>query len=586
MTWINADDLLLPGAFEVLHRVAVRSEIDWCLSIHTMKREQGAVEMFYVPLPHQIIAAGLCDGEHWQHVMQEGTFWRMRLFKECAEEFRQFKYAGDWFLWFSFARKGYLPYSFPQSTACFFFRSGQVSEEKKSEYDLEIFETRKRYQEARSLESFRDEVLVHGEVTVDPYSDHCRRVHHKLRIVKSTGSIYELGVERFEYLSSEYNWQWEMYGGRKPTVNLLESLESTTGSVSVGESSNLQIRHVVSPLTRREIPDLKFLIVGCPKPSQDSERLQWHLVIDSVWTDDEIQQIRMLITSSHLDKVTPHFHSVGLAPEESIYIRWDPEVGEMPPCELAYGLKSGPNLQFFRSLKFVQQYQIDEQDAVLLLEMDNFPLRKFWVDELNVRLAGLPVFLVAGMHYQGETLLMDSIKYHLNGNAVYGIGHPGFKHFISLWEEVLVTCVSYAQSGPNVAYDVAIEYFLDKFDEIYETIQLAISNSGERDVACDINQYKQAFMEFKEHFFTLNDLLIHLEGPDEQRSKKPFDIGGFVEKYPNACLVHSKAAGLVWNSLTAIISGVKIYHHPLNREIQLQRLNRKHTRFSSQVSDL
>ncbi len=130
MTWINADDRLVPGAFATVVSMFARyPNIDWVTGRHTMITESG--EILYlsplIPYPRQAVAAGIFDGRSTQaFVQQEGTFWRARLWEKAGGLDPRFRLAGDLDLWRRFARHSDLV-SADTMLGCFRVREGQLS---------------------------------------------------------------------------------------------------------------------------------------------------------------------------------------------------------------------------------------------------------------------------------------------------------------------------------------------------------------------------------------------------------------------------------------------------------------------------
>ncbi len=108
MTWLNADDALWPDCLERIARVAAsRPDVTWLGGARCLVDASGAIAE-YDPLnqyPREILAAGLCEGKHWQFLQQEGSFWRRSLYDAAGGLDTRFRLAGDWDLWRRFAEK-------------------------------------------------------------------------------------------------------------------------------------------------------------------------------------------------------------------------------------------------------------------------------------------------------------------------------------------------------------------------------------------------------------------------------------------------------------------------------------------------
>ncbi|MGF1492704.1 MAG: exostosin family protein [Microcoleaceae cyanobacterium] len=154
------------------------------------------------------------------------------------------------------------------------------------------------------------------------------------------------------------------------------------------------------------------------------------------------------------------FISCRLAEKESVYIRKIPK--EISKMEIhPYGLKSGPNLQFFRSLQELMASE-SEYTSVLLQEVDTIPLKVHWIDSINKEIAGLNNALLIGTNYSGASRLNSEQVNHINGNAIYCLGNPAFKNFLFLWE---ILVVEVCKKAPWNAYDTATEWAIEYIDD-------------------------------------------------------------------------------------------------------------------------
>jgi glycosyltransferase involved in cell wall biosynthesis len=143
--WINSDDILLPGAFALLYEIDKQlptRKIDWLTGASSVDWDDLPVAWGDRPVNREIISAGLCDGECWSFIQQEGTFFRKKLWNsiDVSKYFASYRYAGDWNLWRLMA-KGNEIYQTPWPIGNFSRREGQISQSKKSEYLDEINRT-------------------------------------------------------------------------------------------------------------------------------------------------------------------------------------------------------------------------------------------------------------------------------------------------------------------------------------------------------------------------------------------------------------------------------------------------------------
>jgi len=107
-TWINGDDKLAAGAL-----ATVAAAFRDMPSVELIGGRTALINAEGEPLvssdlpgyPRRSVAAGLHDGRRLPFVMQEGTFWRMRLWQRTGGIDQRFRFAGDWDLWRRFAEE-------------------------------------------------------------------------------------------------------------------------------------------------------------------------------------------------------------------------------------------------------------------------------------------------------------------------------------------------------------------------------------------------------------------------------------------------------------------------------------------------
>jgi glycosyltransferase involved in cell wall biosynthesis len=137
MTWLGADDLLLPGALATVASIFEQlPEVQWLTGQRCVSAEGGEnftpwPDPFYV---RSDLAAGKFDDRAINAmVQQEGTFWRSELWKQVGGVDPQFRYAGDWDLWRRFAQHAPLhAFTFPLGR--FTKRTGQKSDDREAYY--------------------------------------------------------------------------------------------------------------------------------------------------------------------------------------------------------------------------------------------------------------------------------------------------------------------------------------------------------------------------------------------------------------------------------------------------------------------
>jgi glycosyltransferase involved in cell wall biosynthesis len=129
MSWINADDVLLPGALSVIASFFQQNpSAKLAGGRPAMMSEEGFLFDIYVPSLRMTgdIADGLHDGRSKDFIMQEGTFWRSELWDQVGGLNKDLRYAGDFDLWRRFASHAHY-HSIDTLTGCHRKRDGQLS---------------------------------------------------------------------------------------------------------------------------------------------------------------------------------------------------------------------------------------------------------------------------------------------------------------------------------------------------------------------------------------------------------------------------------------------------------------------------
>ena len=104
MTWINADDILMPGALAcagAMEQQFSPLDLSWFGGAVCIVRDDMITQSFDRPVPREALRRGFCDGKHWDFLRQEGTFFRKWLWEAAnpATTIAGMKLAGDWNLW-------------------------------------------------------------------------------------------------------------------------------------------------------------------------------------------------------------------------------------------------------------------------------------------------------------------------------------------------------------------------------------------------------------------------------------------------------------------------------------------------------
>ncbi len=145
MTWLNADDLLMPGALALVYAVSQQfkpEEISWLTGQCAVYKDNIQIARVDRPTPTEVIKSGLCEEQHWHFIQQEGTFFRNWLWEKvnALDNIRKYKYAGDWNLWRLFAHNALLV-EVDWPLGAFQLREGQLSQKYHTQYMEELDQT-------------------------------------------------------------------------------------------------------------------------------------------------------------------------------------------------------------------------------------------------------------------------------------------------------------------------------------------------------------------------------------------------------------------------------------------------------------
>ena len=136
--------------------------------------------------------------------------------------------------------------------------------------------------------------------------------------------------------------------------------------------------------------------------------------------------------------------SLSISQKDDIYVRDAKDHNDTLP---RLGLKSGPNTQFFHTMRVCSNFHY-----TLLNEVDMLPLRADWLQAVANVIPIYNNFFVVGSRYSGHAKLGPDIARHINGNAIYNTGNRAFQEFLdSRWEPgVEKMC----KDQPDTAYDI------------------------------------------------------------------------------------------------------------------------------------
>lgn len=275
------------------------------------------------------------------------------------------------------------------------------------------------------------------------------------------------------------------------------------------------VQSILMPVIKKELSEIVFWLKNCP--ASGVKNGEFYISMDMAWSSTDKQLIEKAFSCGALSKegFTLFFIDCNMEKTESFYIRDSSHKLDLDA--FPYGLKSGPNLQFFKSLRSVKS--LTKSKAVLLCEVDAFPLRSKWLRDLSLAVEGSKSNpLIAGAKYTGRTKLSNSIKDHYNGNSIYFIGDKDFEGFLNDWEKKLLLSIP---AYPNLAYDFAIP-FLDYYNKI------------------DGDLGKIYF----DRSLNLTGLLVNHGSDLEASPDYVFSVRKLVAKHPDILIFHSKCAVL------------------------------------------
>ncbi|NQV95250.1 MAG: exostosin family protein [Sphingomonadales bacterium] len=178
LTWINADDILMPGAAALasaLGRQFSMQQLSWFGGGVCNIRDDAVTHSIDRPIPSKAIRLGLCDGIHWDYIQQEGTFFRKWLWKKInpASSILPLKLAGDWNIWrLMAAETSFAQVSYPLGG--FRVSINQLSSRHRDRYVLEINQILDKMERQAAMEEFcSKEPVVCKRIKISSGSRYC-----------------------------------------------------------------------------------------------------------------------------------------------------------------------------------------------------------------------------------------------------------------------------------------------------------------------------------------------------------------------------------------------------------------------------
>lgn len=310
----------------------------------------------------------------------------------------------------------------------------------------------------------------------------------------------------------------------------------------------MKVTKILCPLIRPEIPQLKNWLIYMP--STGVEGVSVYFLIDTIWSKEEKEELSDVFERScfGVSEGVVYFVDGNLSKEESFYIK-DSQVS-IDLDRFPFGQKSGPNKQFFQSMKILsKKYHVSE--PIFLLEVDAFPLVENWLALLNMYLAPMDEShtLLVGANYQGGSKLASQISDHLNGNAIYNLGSRYWKEFIDSWERLLLEAVKIT---PFVAYDVVIPWYIN-----YSKTNIRVGN-------IDFSGLSRLVDNFHNNCQPVNKLIINYGGELENSNSYRLNEISFLRNHIDALVVHGKCFVRSIYLLRLMYFSLKECKHPVS----------------------
>ncbi|QYZ67190.1 MAG: methyltransferase domain-containing protein [Gammaproteobacteria bacterium (ex Lamellibrachia satsuma)] len=252
MAWINADDILMPCALALIDKVGVGFEsrhVPWIGGAVNVVRDDISITQFHRATPTGVIADGLCDGQHWDFVQQEGVFFRKWLWDKvnAPDMLRTFKYAGDWNLWRLFANHTEYVH-FPCPLGGFRISKAQLSRANYKSYTEEIESVISSDERERRLQTMGEVSAVNKRMLEIQYAD----VGMSIIEVSALNSVKHHYLKKFKVAPSNSLTSSSESGGKQVLYSAAprQHARGEDGGFGAGEArvaSDSQRKHRIMP---------------------------------------------------------------------------------------------------------------------------------------------------------------------------------------------------------------------------------------------------------------------------------------------------------------------------------------------------
>ncbi len=212
---------------------------------------------------------------------------------------------------------------------------------------------------------------------------------------------------------------------------------------------------VFMPFTTDDVEKLVANLRTWARPGQrpyifppSSPRVALHLAMNGFRDTTLEDRIRDIFAQAKLSRYFSEivFHYSELDGLRDLYTR--DFIGDCGP----EGYMAGPNNQFFDIINTFSE----GMSHITVIEADAVPIRADWLRALADLAAGPERFWICGSHYRGRARIKAVT--HINGNAVYHVGDPGFRNFFKT--RFLPYFYDRMKSAPHLCYDILLhDYF-------------------------------------------------------------------------------------------------------------------------------
>jgi hypothetical protein len=188
--------------------------------------------------------------------------------------------------------------------------------------------------------------------------------------------------------------------------------------------------------------------------TQESQKIDFKIIINK---NDSLK-----IKTERLKQLFRNVDIVylNLDKDEDLYIKDNQKLEKTP----AYGIKSGPNVMFYRGLDICKSY-----NTTLFLETDCF-FNPLWLTKLKKFIDHCNGFWISGAVYDGVVPVRagSEISTHINGGVgLYATGNETFRLFMRYCENFLIEQIANGLAG--IAYDMAIKMYIDHITDTNTT---------------------------------------------------------------------------------------------------------------------